>query len=468
MATPHVAAPPDEPALEQFGYRQELDRSLSFTDLVVYGLIFMVPIAPFGIFGFVYAASGGMVALAYAIGMVAMIFTALSYAQMVRAFPMAGSVYSYAGRGIAPPVGFLAGWAILLDYVLIPSLLYIIASIAMHATVPEVPVAVWLVAFVVLNTVINFFGIRLAAAVIRVMLLLELLVLAAFLVIGVVALADGKGRGFSFDPFFNGDTFSTKLIFGAVAIAVLSFLGFDAISTLAEENRGEARQIGRAMAAALVLAGLLFVAQTWVASLLVTDPDGLIASGDPGGTAFYDAAATAGGTGLKTLTTVATAISWGFANALVAQVATSRLLFAMARDRQLPSFLARVSPKHSVPVNAVFTVAVITLGIGLYAALGRDDGPTLLTNLVNFGALSAFIALHLAVIYHYLVRRRSRNLWLHLVAPLIGVAILGYVLFNSQQLARGLGLIWLGIGAVVLIGLYVTGRRPKLSGLTHE
>ncbi len=107
--------------VERFGYRQELKRSLSFTDLLVYGLVFMVPIAPFGIFGGVFNGSGGMVALAYVIGMVAMVFTALSYSQMSRAFPMAGSVYTYAGRGIAPPVGFLAGWMILLDYVLIPA-----------------------------------------------------------------------------------------------------------------------------------------------------------------------------------------------------------------------------------------------------------------------------------------------------------------------------------------------------------
>ena len=138
--------------LEQYGYRQELNRSLTFTDLLIYGLIFMVPIAPFGIFGSVYNGSGGMVALAYVIGMVAMMFTALSYAQMVRAFPMAGSVYSYAGRGIAPPVGFLAGWVILLDYVLVPGLLYLVASVAMHSLVPGIPVWLWLVAFVLLNT----------------------------------------------------------------------------------------------------------------------------------------------------------------------------------------------------------------------------------------------------------------------------------------------------------------------------
>src|SRR3954466_2139916 len=172
---------PEGPAaagLEKYGYRQELSRSLSFTDLLIYGLIFMVPIAPFGIFGSVYNGSGGMVALAYVVGMVAMMFTALSYAQMVRAFPLAGSVYSYAGRGIAPPVGFLAGWVILLDYVLVPGLLYLVAAVAMHSLVPGVAVWLWLVAFVVLNTVVNFLGIQMTARVNRVMLIAELIVLA--------------------------------------------------------------------------------------------------------------------------------------------------------------------------------------------------------------------------------------------------------------------------------------------------
>src|SRR3954454_9440742 len=100
--------------VEEFGYRQELSRSLSFGDLLIYGLIFMVPIEPLGIFGSVFNGSGGMVALAYVVGMVAMMFTALSYAQMVRGFPMAGSLYSCAARSISPPVGFLAGWVILL------------------------------------------------------------------------------------------------------------------------------------------------------------------------------------------------------------------------------------------------------------------------------------------------------------------------------------------------------------------
>ncbi len=450
-----------EADLQRFGYRQELKRSLTFTDLVVYGLIFMVPIAPFGIFGGVFQASGGMVALAYAVGMLAMAFTAGSYAQMSRAFPMAGSVYTYAGRGIAQPVGFIAGWMILLDYVLVPGLLYLIAAVAMNSIWASVPVWVWLVGFVVLNTVVNYLGIEFTARINKVMLVAELVVLAIFLVIGVIALAGGKGNGNALEPIYNADTFSFGLVFGAVSIAVLSFLGFDGISTLAEENRESARSIGKAMIAALVLAGTLFIVQTWVAALLVPDPDTLIAEGDAAGTAFYDAADVAGGAWLATLTAVATAIAWGFANSLVAQAATSRLLFAMARDRQLPSILAKIDPKHRVPVNATLFVAVISLALGIYMSQ-RDDGITLLSTLVNFGAMTAFLLLHVSVVVHFIVRKKSKNWGLHLVVPVIGFAILAYVVYNAQVAAQELGFVWLGIGVVLLVFLLATGRKPEL------
>jgi amino acid transporter len=447
--------------VEAFGYRQELKRSLSFTDLLVYGLIFMVPIAPFGIFGGVFQASGGMVALAYAVGMLAMAFTAASYAQMARAFPMAGSVYAYAGRGIAQPVGFLAGWMVLLDYVLVPGLLYLIASIAMNSIVPAIPVWLWIVAFVVLNTVVNYLGIEMTARVNKIMLVAELVVLAIFLVVGIVALAAGAGRGFGFGPVFESSTFSVGLVFGAVSIAVLSFLGFDGISTLAEENRESARSLGKSMIAALAVAGTLFVVQTWVAALLVPSPEALIAEGDPGGTAFYDAAAVAGGAWLATLTAVATAIAWGFANSLVAQAATSRLLFAMARDRQLPALLARVHPARRVPVNATLLVAAVSLVLGI-AMSTRDDGITLLSTLVNFGAMSAFLVLHVSVVVHYAVRQRSTDYWRHLAVPVIGFVILAFVVVNAQVAAQTLGFGWLLVGIVLLGVLLAIGRRPPV------
>ena len=462
-------APAESGRVERFGYQQELRRSLSFTDLLVYGLIFMVPIAPFGIFGSVYSASGGMVSLAYVIGGVAMVFTALSYAQMSRAFPVAGSVYSYAGRGLHPAAGFLSGWLILLDYVLVPALLYIVAGVAMHSFIGAVPVWAWVVGFVVLNTVINYAGIQLTAKVTKIMLVAELVVLAIFLVVGVVALASGKGNGQSFEPLLNPGTFSIGIVLTAVSVAVLSFLGFDAISTLSEENKGDDRVIGRATLAALGLVGVLFVVQTWVAALFVSDPGRLISEGDAAGTAFYDSAEVAGGAWLSVLTAVATAVAWGFANALVAQAATSRLLFSMARDRQLPRFLARVHARHRVPVNATLLVAVISIVLGVWFAQ-RDDGISLLSTLVNFGAMSAFLILHASVLNHF-VRRRAAggiDLWRHVVAPAVGFLVIMFTIIKANVLAQRLGILWLGIGIVVVAVSYALGRRPKLAGMDAE
>lgn len=446
--------------VERFGYRQELRRSLSFWDLLIYGLIFMVPIAPFGIFGSVFAASGGMVALAYAVGAVGMVFTALSYAQMSRAFPLAGSVYAYAGRGIAPPFGFIAGWQILLDYILVPTLLYVISGIAMNAFVPGIPVVVWVIGFIVLNTVINYFGIELTARTNRVMLVLELVVLAIFLVVGVVALAGGRSTGDVLSPLFDSGTFSVGLIFGAVSLAALSFLGFDAISTLSEENRDAGHQVARATVLSLLVVAVLFIVQTWVAALLVPDRETLLREGDTAGTAFYDAAEHAGGHWLYVLTAVTTAVAWGFADALVAQAATSRLLYSMARDRRLPAFLAKVHPRHQVPERATFLVAVLSVGVGVGMTLRDDNGVPLLTALVNFGALTAFLLLHVSVIVHYLVRRRSRDYLRHLVFPLCGIVILGYVVIQAKVAAQTVGLIWLGVGLIVMAVLLARGRTP--------
>ncbi|MGW2143006.1 APC family permease [Nonomuraea bangladeshensis] len=447
--------------VEQFGYRQELQRSLGFADLMIYGLIFMVPIAPFGIFGNVFAVSHGMVALAYLIGLVAMAFTALSYAQMARAFPMAGSVYTYAGRGIAAPVGFIAGWAILLDYVLVPSLLYLVASVAMNSFVPTIPVVAWLAAFVVLNTVVNYLGIQMTARITRIMLAAELVVLAIFLVVGGVALAQGKAQTGALTPLFDSAGFSWSVVLAAASVAVLSFLGFDGISTLAEENREDARRLGRSMLAALAVAAVLFVVQTWVAALLTPGRADLIANGDEAGNAFYDTAEFAGGPWLAALTAVATAVAWGFANSLVAQAATSRLLFAMGRDRMLPSFLAKVHPKHKVPVNATLVVAAVSLVLGIFMST-RDNGIGELASLVNFGAMFAFLMLHVSVVVHYLIRKRSGNLLAHLVVPVVGFLVLAAVVINQNVAAQWVGGLWLLLGLVVLGITYLAGRRPEL------
>jgi amino acid transporter len=474
MASPQADVSPqpaEGPAsLENFGYRQELRRELRFIDLLAYGLVFMVPIAPFAIFGSVFQVSGGMVALTYLVALVAMLFSANSYAQMVKAFPMAGSVYNYASRGIAPPVGFVAGWAILLDYILVPSLLYVVAAFSMHAIITAIPTAVWLVLFVLVNTLVNYLGIKITATVTRWFLIAELIVLALVVVVFLIALGQGKGNGLSAGTaLFNGDTFGWSLIFAAVGVAMLSFLGFDGISMLAEENREEASKIGRAMGGALIVAGVLFVLQTWLASMLVPGADSLLNGGTVVGDEFAQAAESASGHWMYVLTSLATALAWGIANAMVAQGATSRLLFAMARDKQLPSFLAKVSPKHAVPTNAVFLVAALSLVLGLSLWFARGaQSITDLGRLVNFGALIAFIVLHVTVFWWYVIRNGSRDWVRHLILPALGLAMLVYVVINQKIFAQLIGGIWVLIGIVVVSILVATKRTPLLAGLSEK
>jgi amino acid transporter len=447
-------------SLRSFGYEQELKRSLSLADLVIYGLVFMVPIAPFAIFGVVFNGSKGMVPLTYIIGLVAMLFTAFSYREMSRAFPIAGSVYSYAGRGINDNVGFLAGWAILLDYLLVPTLLYVTAAVALASFVPGVPQAVWIVAFVLVNTVVNYMGIESTARLNRLFLLAELIVLAVFVGFAVAAVIAAKnGAHFTFRPFLAPHLVTPGLIFGALSIAVLSFLGFDGISTLSEEVKGgDRRLVGRATVLALCLVAVLFIVQTYVASLLVPGRTSF-AEGDPTNTAFYDVAKIAAGAWLKTTVAVSSALAAGVANALVAQAATSRLLFSMARDRKLPAFLAHVHEKRRIPERAILLVSVLSLGLGL-AFVGKVE---LISSLVNFGALFAFLLLHASVFVHFVLRNGSRRWHLHLIMPAIGFVIIGYVLYNADTRAKIGGGVWLIIGVALLVFYRLTGRGTGLS-----
>ncbi|MGH8200537.1 MAG: APC family permease [Steroidobacteraceae bacterium] len=444
-------------SLEQFGYEDQLDRALSLSDLVVYGMIFMVPIAPFAVFGFAWQDAKGMVALAYLIGMMGMLFTALSYAAMSRAYPLAGSVYAYVQRGLHESAGFLAGWLILLDYILIPSLLYLFSAVALQPLLPAVPGWVWLVAFISFNAGANLIGVRFTARLYRGLLIAELLTLALFVIFGALALHRGLGAGrLTLAPLYDPRNFSLATVAGATSIAVLSFLGFDGISTLSEESAGARNAVARATVLALVLTGALFMLQTWIAADLGRGMQFSSAE-----TAFYDIAARAGGAPLRLISILAIVISFGIANAMAAQAAVSRVLFAMARDRKLPAVLAAVHPRFKTPYVSTLLVAGISLLVGLFFASRIDD----LTRVVNFGALTSFALLHLAVIYHHLVRQRT-GAWLrHLVFPLIGLAVILYVLSGMDRTAKILGGCWLAAGILYYLILAVR-TRGRASAMT--
>lgn len=445
MSQPSARVDDAEHNLEEFGYAQELKRSMSLTDVVVYGLIYMVPLATLPVFGLIYNFSGGMPALVYLVAAVAMFFSALSYKEMAKKFPIAGSVYSYVRIGVNRFVGFLAGWAILLDYLLLPALLSVFAAAAMVAVVPVVPAWVWIILFVVLAAAINLRGIGLTAKMNMVFLVIQLVVLGVFVVGALVAVAQGKAA-FSLDPIFQSAQFSWAIVFGAIPIAALSFIGFDAISTLNEEAKGGGAAVSKATMIVLFAITIIFVVQVYLAAIFV--PTGTtFAEGDATNNAFYDIAGEVVGPWFKVVITLTSALIAIFANSIASQATSSRLVFSMARDGQLPRVFARVSARRQIPRNAMLLIAGLSLIIGIVGTSEQE----LLTTLVTFGALTAYILLHVAVIAHFGVQLRSRRILVHWVSPILGILVLGYALWNANDNAKVLGMLWLLIGAAIAL-----------------
>ncbi|MFC8533880.1 APC family permease [Streptomyces sp. NPDC057249] len=438
--------------------RARLRRTLGFRDLVVYGLLFIAPMAPVGVFGTLDAKSDGAVALVYVAATVVMAFTAFSYAQMVRVAPMAGSVFAYARKGLGEGPGFIAGWMAMLDYLLIPAVAYLFSGIAMNSLVPGVSRWVWTALAVAVTTLLNLWGVRAAARVGFAVLAMEIVVLLVFVVSAVVVLArDGAQRGW-LTPLTGDSGFSTTAVLGAVSVAVLSYLGFDAIASFAEEVTGGSAQVARAVLFCLVLAGTLFVAQAYLAALLEPMTSAELTA-DPGaqGSAFYDTVDAAVGTWLHDLVAVSKAIGAAFA-ALAGQAAAGRLLFAMARERRLPGLLARVDPRSGVPRVAILLAAVVTLVAAVWAAR-RDDGLDHLVSVVDIGALTAFVLLHASVVGWFVVRRMAGapSWWRHLVVPVVGAGVLVAVIVEATGSAQVVGACWLAVGLAVV--LVQRGRR---------
>ena len=425
-----------------------LQRSLSRRDLVVYGLLFIGPLAPVGVFGVLDARTNGAVASVYVLATIAMAFTAWSYAEMSRVVPRAGSIFAYASEGLNHTTGFIAGWLAMLDYLLIPSVAYLFCGIALHSLMPSIPVWVFTAAAFALTTALNVSGVAVAARAGLVIVVAELVVLAIFVVCAGLALAEsGPARGW-LTPFIGVNSLALSSLVGAISIAVLSFLGFDAIASFAEENAGDARDIGRAIAVCLAAAGVLFVMQTYLAAMLSPQaPGDLAAHPEHQGTAFYDMTRASIGGWLATLLAVTKAIGPAFA-AMTAQAAAARLLFGMARDGRLPRALAHVDPARGVPLVALLTASALTLIVAVWAAQ-RSDGLDVLVSIVDVGALSAFTLLHASVIGYFVWQRKATASPLHILVPLLGAIVTIWVIVEASTLAKTVAAIWLTVGFAV-------------------
>jgi amino acid transporter len=436
----------------QTAHGNALHRALTFPDLVIYGMVFMLPTAPFSLFGIVHRASNGHVPLAYLLGAIVMAFTARSYGLLSKRIPLAGSVYTYTRMGIGETAGFIAGWLILLDYIIAPGLMYVISAASLHDLVPAIERWQWVVIFTVIGTGMNIVGIKIAAKANALMLLGMLVILAIFLVCGAIALSSGHGNGsLTARSIYSPEHFSWHAIGTAILISSTNFLGFDAITTLGEEVLPNRRHLlGLAGLTTLAIIVALFFIQTWVASDLLP---GVHVHDDD--TAFYDIAEAAGGRWLRVATSLTTALSFGIACAIVCQSAIARILFAMARDRQLPHVLARIHPKTHQPYVANLLVGAVSLQLALIFQNRIED----LALFQNFGALSAFCFVNVAVIGYFWVKLQERAIWSHLVIPAIGLMITMVLLSAMRVATLTLGASWLAIGVGYLVVMRLVLHR---------
>jgi len=426
----------------------KLRRALGLWDLVFYGIVLIQPTAPMPLFGVVSQEARGHVATTVLIGMCAMLFTAMSYGRMARAYPSAGSAYTYVGRELHPSLGFLTGWGMAMDYMLNPIICTIWCSKAALNVFPEVPYALWAVFFAGLFTAMNLRGIRATARTNEVLVGLMFLVVAYFFLAAIRYVFHLPEVSFT-KPFYDPETFSLGAVSTGASIAVLTYIGFDGISTLSEEARNPRRDILLATVLTCLITGLLATAQVYLGQLVWPDYKSFP---DPD-TAFVSVAGRAGGPllfHLVNLTLLVATIGSGSG----AQLAAARLLYGMGRDNTIPRrFFGVLEPKRAIPRNNVLFTGTLALAgaFTMSYQLGAE--------LLNFGAFIAFMGVNAAAFVRYFMRAPQKKLryWL---PPVLGFLICGYIWLSLRTPAKILGGLWLAAG--ILYGAWKTGgfRRP--------
>lgn len=434
--------------------RTTLRRVLSRRDLILYGLVILTPTAPYPVFGIVQQTSHGHSVLSYLVAMVAMLFTAMSYGRMSGAFPSAGSTYTYVSEGLHPIIGFLAGWGMILDYMLIPLLSVVYASLTASRLLPAVPYAAWAVLFTVAITWVNLRGMKLTKWTGNVMMALMCLCAVLFFVLAVRYLLVRHAPLFSVQPLYNASTFSLHPLMLGAAIASLSFIGFDAISTLAEDTLHPERDISFATVAVCLIETTFCVVTVYLASRVAPDFVHYAESE----TEILDIGRAVGGTLMLRFMSGILLVA-GLASALTGQAGASRLLLGMGRDGVVSRrFFAYIDPKSATPSRSIYLMGLVSL---LGSLLLRFQ---LVVELLNFGAFFGFILVNLSVIRHFYVRLRQRQsgaVWTGLIFPLLGAFVSTYIWLNLTFKAQLAGFAWLAVG-IVYLAILTGGFRRDL------
>ena len=416
-----------------------LRQSMGIPTLVFFGLSYMVPMTVFTTYGIVNEITGGFLSTAYLLTLLAMLFTACSYAFMGKMVPSAGSAYAYTRVGLGSGVGFLTGWTVMIDYILLPMLNYLLIGLYLAERFPSVPAWVFSLIALVLVTGLNIVGVAAVKSANVVLVLLQVVFFAIFFVYAARAFDPSAQL---LDPFV-GPGFDITSVAAGAAVLCLSFLGVDAVSTMAEEAREPRRSIPRAVILTTVIGGLFFVAVSWFAHM--ASPD--VMTGDAADVAAVEMLTRIGGN-LLTALFLAAYITGALGSALASQASVSRILYAMGRDRLLPrQIFGTLSPRFRTPVGAIIVVAVISL-----SALVADVD--FVASIVSFGALSAFTMVNLSVIATYLVHAERRTVATYLLygaIPAGGFVLTAWLWTSLTPVAVILGLVWVAIGVSRLL-----------------
>lgn len=429
-----------------------LKRTLGLWAVVLFGLAYMTPMIVYGTFGVLSEVSHGMVPTSYLLALCAVLLTAVSYGKMAYIFPVAGSAYTYARKSIGSNIGFIVGWAVLLDYFFLPMVIWLIGAAYLGEAFPAIPTQVWLIGFIFVTTVINIIGIAFASKVNFVLMIMQSLMVAAFILLCIhnVTAAQGVGGLISAKPFFNADV-KFSFAFAGAAIAAYSFLGFDAVTTLTEETIEPKRNMPRAIMLIALIGGAIFVAAAYFAQL--AHPSSTFENVDA---AAFVIATNIGGDVFAAIFLIGLIIAQ-FASGLAAQTSVGRLLYAMGRDNVLPKrVFGYIHPRFNTPVYNLVLASLVGL-MALYLDVATS------TSFINFGAFLAFTFVNLSVISLVLKKHeavRDTGVLTGLIVPALGAVFNLYLLINLDGKAITLGCIWLGLGVLYLAYLTRGFSRP--------
>ena len=442
-------------SLPETGEVQKLHRVLSLRDLIFYGIVAVTPSAPATVFGLAETKSRGHVVLTILGAMVAMVLTAISYGRMAAVYPSAGSAYAYVSRGIHPYVGFFAGWAMLLDYVFIPLFCVIYGTLALQRALPWMPFSVGALLFAGGITILNLRGIRYTARANEVMLLFMFGVLISFIVLATKFLVARHGMWglFSVQPFYNRATFNAGDVASATSFAALTYLGFDAVTTLAEDVQNPRRNVLLAAVSVCLFTGVFGGLLVYLAHLAWPD----YTSFANVETAFIDVTGRVGGPWLFQAMAILLVIA-NIGAGLTSQVGAARLLFGMGRENVIPRrIFARLHPVRNTP-----WINILLLGILAFCG-AQVMSYELTAELLNFGAFLGFMGVNAAVIWHFWIRgTHARNPLLDLIVPALGFLFCAVIWVGLSRPAKIAGSIWLVVGIFVLAAHTRQFREPMV------